>query len=58
MSASIVIWLFGDDGTILRFTDSYQEFANILLYRTLLPLAFLMSKLLKIQFQDKKQSTE
>ena len=20
---------FGDDGTILRFTDSYQEFANI-----------------------------
>ena len=34
--------VFGDDGTSLRFTDSYQKFANILL-----------SKLLKIQFQDK-----
>lgn len=44
---------FGDDGTILRFTDSYQEFANILLYRTTIAFSILMSKLLKIQFQDK-----
>ena len=44
---------FGDDGTILRFTDLTKNLLTFCCTAPLLPLAFLMSKLLKIQFQDK-----
>ena len=44
---------FGDDGTILRFTDSYQEFANILLYCTTIAFSIFDVQIIKDQFQDK-----
>ena len=49
---------FGDDGTILRFTDSYQEFANILLYRTTIAFSIFDVQIIKDPISGQKQSTE
>ena len=46
------------DGTILRFTDSYQEFANILLYRTTIAFSIFDVQIIKDPISGQKQSTE
>ena len=44
---------YGFNRTINRFTYINKKSIDILLHCTILPIAFLISKILKIQFQDK-----
>ena len=45
--------VYGFNSTNNQFTYINKKSINILLYCTILPISFLISKILKIQFQDK-----